>query len=103
MKMYDKLVRDQIPKIIEQNGGKCVIRIVNTDMEKQILLRKKLIEEFEEYCANPTLEELADITEVVFALARDLGFNQEDLLNAADRKRAERGGFEAGIVLISTE
>ena len=61
------------------------------------------MEEYAEYCAEPSLEELVDIAEVVFALAAELGYNQSDVLAAADRKRAKRGGFARGVVLVSTE
>ena len=103
MKTYNKLVRDRIPELIANCGRTCVTQIVTDKSVRQDLLRAKLLEEYAEYCAEPSLEELADIAEVVFALAAELGYNQSDLLAAADQKRAERGGFARGVVLVSTE
>ena len=103
MKLHNKLVRDQIPELIKNCGKTCITKIVSDRAERQILLRSKLLEEFEEYCEEPSLEELADIAEVVFALAAELGYDQANLFAAADKKRAERGGFSAGVVLVSSE
>ena len=33
MKVYDKLVRDKIPEIIEASGSKCEIEIVNDNIK----------------------------------------------------------------------
>ena len=103
MKIYNKLVRDRIPELIANCGKICVTQIVTGKSVRQDLLRAKLLEEFAEYCDEPSLEELADIAEVVFALAAELGYNQSALLAAAEQKRADRGGFATGVVLVSAE
>ena len=99
MKIYNKLVRDRIPDIIEKSGGTCEIEIVN-GKEKQELLENKLLEEVNEYMEDKNLEELADVMEVLFALANELGYSEEDLLNKRNEKLQERGGFKDGIVLL---
>lgn len=98
MKLYNKLVRDRIPEIIKKSGKECEIEIVN-GIEKQELLEKKLLEEVNEYMEDKNLEELADVMEVLFGLANELGFTEEDLLNKRNEKLLERGGFKKGIVL----
>jgi predicted house-cleaning noncanonical NTP pyrophosphatase (MazG superfamily) len=45
------------------------------------------------------LEELADVMEVLFGLAEDLGYSEEDLVRAREGKKEERGGFKDGVVL----
>jgi len=100
MKVYNKLVRDKIPAIIEADNKKCEIEIVN-GREKQELLEKKLLEEVNEYLEDKNLEELADVMEVLFGLANELGYSEEDLLNKRKEKLEERGGFKEGIVLKS--
>lgn len=98
MKEYNKLVRDDIPKIIEESGKKCDIEIV-TGQEKEEYLEKKLNEEVNEYLEDKNLEELSDVMEVLFALADNLGYSEEELLNKREEKKSLRGGFKKGIIL----
>lgn len=100
MRTYNKLVRDGIPEIIEKDGEKCNIRIVQKE-ELGGLLEKKLQEEVNEFLEDNNLEELADIMEVVFGLAHNLGYSEESLLRKRDEKRSKRGGFKKGIFLES--
>lgn len=102
MKVYNKLVRDRIPEIIKESGKECEIEIVN-GIEKQELLEKKLLEEVNEYMEDKNLEELADVMEVLFGLANELGFTEDDLLNKRNKKLLERGGFKEGIVLVNVK
>ena len=48
--------------------------------EKKELLRAKLMEEVNEYLEDDNLEELADVMEVLFGLANQLGYTEEDLI-----------------------
>ena len=102
MKVYNKLVRDKIPAIIEADNKKYEIEIVS-GKEKEELLEKKLLEEVNEYIEDKNLEELADVMEVLFGLANELGYSEEDLLNKRNGKLQERGGFKEGIVLKSVK
>lgn len=98
MKVYNKLVRDKIPEVIRAAGKECETSIVS-GKEKTVLLEKKLLEEVGEFLEAKNLEELADVMEVLFGLAEDLGFCEEDLVKARNKKRDERGGFREGIFL----
>lgn len=102
MKIYDKLVRYKIPEIIKADGKECEVEIVSAK-EKYILLENKLKEEVNEFLEDKNLEELADVMEVLFGLADSLGYTEEDLLKARDKKKEERGGFKDGIVLKSVK
>jgi len=99
MKVYNKLVRDKIPQIIEAQGNKYDIKIANNE-EHYKLLEVKLQEEVKEFLEDKNLEELADIMEVLYGLADSLGYSEEALNNKRMEKREERGGFEEGIVLL---
>lgn len=98
MKKYNKLVRDKIPQIIKADGKECETEIILKE-EKEELLEKKLIEEVNEYLEDKNLEELADIMEVLFGLADNLGYSEEDLIKKREEKKEERGGFKDGIIL----
>ena len=102
MKQYHKLIRDHIPEIIESKGGKAEIRILS-DEEYPIYLEAKLDEEVGEYHRDKNVEELADILEVVYALAESIGCSREELLGTYEKKHAARGGFEKKIFLIASE
>ena len=99
---YHKLVRDRIPEIIEKQGETPKIRILE-DEEYRRCLEAKLDEEVGEYHRDRNTEELADILEVVFALAAANGCSREAFLEIYRRKHEARGGFEKRIFLISKE
>jgi predicted house-cleaning noncanonical NTP pyrophosphatase (MazG superfamily) len=94
-----KLVRDKIPEIIRQDGRVPVIRIIEGTTLVDAL-NTKLLEEHQEFLSahddKAKLEELADLMEVVFGLAKQFGATREDLLILADQKRDARGGFDQG-------
>ncbi len=100
---YGKLVRDKIPEVIASAGKKAVCRLEADKLSLRKRLLSKLQEEAEEFRETPCLEELADLAEVVDGLAYHEGFNFADVLAQKAQKRAERGGFEQGIVLDLVE
>lgn len=95
---YDKLVRDKIPEIIEKDGKKAVTREL-TDEEYKIYLEKKLDEEVAEFHESKSLEELADITEVIEALCKTLGYTKDDLWAVKWNKKYNRGNFSRKVLL----
>ena len=99
---YDKLVRDKIPRLIAEQGERPVFRVLD-DGEYAECLERKLDEETAEYHKDKTPEELADILEVVYALAENLGCTKEELLRIYEQKHEERGGFRERIFLTSKE
>lgn len=97
-----KLVRDNIPALIEQSGRKPLIRILEQE-EYRSCLEAKLDEEVAEFHADKNPEELADILEVVYALADNIGCSREALQKVYEEKHAQRGGFRDRIFLIGKE
>ena len=98
---YHKLVRDGIPRIIEAGGGQPVTRVLD-QAGYLAALRAKLMEEAEEAQAasdSQLRSELADVLEVLQALAIARGMSWEDVVTEATRKRRERGGFDQRIFL----
>lgn len=102
MTVFNKLVRDRIPEIIAESGAKANIRILS-DEEYRLHLESKLDEEVGEYHRDKNAEELADILEVVYALAASIGCSREELLQIYEKKHAARGGFEKKIFLVSRQ
>jgi len=92
-----KLVRDRIPQIICAAGEEPEIRVAE-DGELAALLSEKLREEIGEFLEAMDPEELADVLEVVYALADHLGIGRDGLESRRAAKAAERGGFAARIV-----
>ena len=89
VKKYNKLVRDKIPQIIEEQGKKCKLYVA-TGEDYQNRLKDKLIEEAKEFFENPCVEELADVQEVINALQEA---HRWDITGARLRKSHERGAF----------
>lgn len=100
-KTYNKLVRDKIPEIIEASGNICRTRILS-DEEYIKMLDEKLNEECSEYQADKNIEELADILEVIYAIAKTKGTSIEELEKVRLEKSEKRGGFDERILLIET-
>ena len=98
MKHYHKLVRDKIPQIIEAAGKTCTCSVLPEE-EYLSLLDAKLNEEVAEYRESGALEELADILEVIRAIAAARGASIGEVEAIREAKRAERGGFERRILL----
>ncbi|SDZ12375.1 nucleoside triphosphate pyrophosphohydrolase [Tindallia californiensis] len=97
--LYNKLIRDEIPTIIEESHKKCVTKRV-TGEELMQLLNKKLAEEVEEYLESNSIEELADILEVIHGIVHHRNIDFDELEKMRAKKRDERGGFLKGIKLI---
>ena len=98
-KIYNKLVRDNIPNIIGASGKKCIVKIIEGD-ELTKLLNGKLQEEVDEYIASNDIEELADIIEVIHSILHNRGVTIEELETIRLKKKEERGGFSKGIKLL---
>ena len=102
MTTYGKLVRDRIPEIIRADGRRPVVEVLPPERRRRALL-DKLVEEAAEAAGadeSHLAEELADVLEVVRALAAEVGLDADDVQALADRKRAERGGFDGGCFLV---
>lgn len=102
MPIYNKLVRDMIPEIIKSSGKVAQTHILSED-EYITELDKKLGEEFAEYQADKSLEELADMLEVMYAIAVARGYSVEELEALRREKAEKRGAFEKRIFLERVE
>lgn len=95
---YHKLVRDKIPELIEKEGKESVCSILS-DEEYLEFLDRKLSEELEEYLKDKSMEELADLLEVMMAVAKARGSSIEEIERIRQQKADKRGGFEKKILL----
>jgi predicted house-cleaning noncanonical NTP pyrophosphatase (MazG superfamily) len=96
---YDKLVRDKIPAVLREHGKKCKTRKMKPE-EAESYFRRKVQEELDELFEDPSPEEMADLMEVVDCLRKSLSLPIKDVIDAKHTKRAERGSFEKGIILL---
>ena len=97
---YDKLIRDKIPEIIEQSGKKCIVEVMDNDTYIEYL-DQKLNEELAEYQQDKSIEELADLLEVIYAVVAARGYSVEKLERIRLEKAKERGTFEKRLLLKS--
>lgn len=95
---YNKLVRDRIPEIIENDGKTCRIEIL-TDEEYIKKVDAKLDEELAEYHKDHNIEELADLMEVIYAAAIARGYSVEELEAVRQKKIQKSGAFAKKILL----
>ncbi len=102
MSMYNKLVRDKIPEIIMKSGTTAHCRVLDTDDYISELDRKQN-EESAEYQTDKNIEELADILEVIYAIAEARGYSATELERVRLEKSEKRGGFSQRIFLENVE
>ena len=99
---YGKLVRDRIIDIIRANGENPIYHTLS-DEEYLAELHKKLFEEANEFVEADDPEELADLLEVVYAIAKHKNISMEQVEQIRIKKREKRGGFEDKIYLEGVE
>ena len=93
-----KLVRDKIPQVIAATGETCVTEVLSRDAYMEAL-DAKLGEELAEYQESKSLEELADLLEVMQATVLARGYTLEELERVRVEKAAKRGGFAKRLLL----
>lgn len=103
---FDKLVRREMPSQIASRGEIVVqSRLPRSEMRRALVA--KLMEEAQELLAatdpDDVKSELADLLEVIRAMANITGVSWTEIETSADIKRDARGGFEDGAVLVVTE
>ncbi|MEV8520925.1 nucleoside triphosphate pyrophosphohydrolase [Dyella marensis] len=102
---FNKLVRDLIPRGIQERGEQVeIVRVTGDALIES--LKRKIVEEVYEVVdaksAGPIVEEIADVEEVIDGLLKALGIDRTELLNVQTKKRHRRGGFDQGIMLVRT-
>lgn len=103
MPTYQKLVRDGIPGIIAAQGKALRTRILDTEEyieQLRIKLKEEAAEYYEADSDEEALEELADMLEVILALALTHGCEGSSLERIRADKAARRGGFKERIFLL---
>ena len=96
--IYNKLIRDNIPEIIESKGKKASIEILN-DTDYILKLNEKLQEELDEYKSDNSVEELADLVEVVYGILKYKNVSIEEFENIRKEKADKRGVFDKRLLL----
>ena len=96
---YNKLVRDRVPEIIIKSGKRPIVRRA-TGKELLEFLNEKLKEELQEYLESREIEELLDLTEVIYGILSVKGISINEFHNMREEKKRERGAFEEGAILL---
>ena len=93
-----KLVRDRIPQIIKESGKSCAYHEADY-FELESRLYSKMTEELNEFIEEPSIEEAADMYEVLLTICWLHKISLEELTAAAQKKKIHRGGFAKGFIL----
>ena len=96
MEGYTKLVRDNIPEILTEKGIPYEQRVAEESEYKTELI-KKLGEETQEFQEAGSVEELADIIEVVEALKSLPEYGNVEEIRQVKLK--EKGGFTKRLIV----
>ena len=98
MTVYNKLIRDKIPEIIEESGRQLKVEVL-TDKDYLVELNKKLQEELNEYFEDQSVNELADIVEVVYAILKYKEVPLHKFEEIRKSKAEKRGSFDKKLFL----
>ena len=99
---YNKLVRDKIPQTIEELGKKCNYYVLNEKEYKQEL-DKKLLEETNEFIADHSIEEMADLMEVIEAIQKSHGLEKDEIERNRLEKGNKKGFFNDKLYLVDVQ
>lgn len=109
-KYYNKLVRDNIPEIIEKQGKKANYRVITDEEEFKVVLAAKLIEEANELAEairnndkKAMEEEVGDLLFAIITLEEFVNIDRYDVGLKAIKKNHEKGEFKNRIFLESVE
>lgn len=102
LQIYNKLVRDNIVHIIESKNAKVTYEVLD-DKKYEEELNKKLKEEINEYLSNYSIEEIADVMEVIYAILEYRNISIEELEKIRVEKRNKKGAFKNKIFLKEVE
>jgi predicted house-cleaning noncanonical NTP pyrophosphatase (MazG superfamily) len=103
VKKYNKLVRDKIPEIIEKSGRSCSVKVLGEEEYQQKLkekLREEMLEFLQSQSDQESIEELADMLEVIYSIAESKGYSQHQLEAIRKEKEGNRGGFKNRLFLM---
>lgn len=101
--IYNKLVRDKIPENINNTEGRKANYKTLSDEEYLIELDKKIFEEAHEFIEEHSVEELADLIEVISAIMELKNISLDDVEKARKLKNDKKGKFDSKIYLIDVE
>lgn len=104
-KVFNKLVRDKIPEIIESHGEIPTTRILDISEFKRELSKKLMEEAQEAYDAknkDELFEELSDLYEIMLSIVKAEESSFDEIISIANEKREKRGSFEKRIFLERT-
>ena len=107
MQVFNKLVRDRIPEIIEKENKVPKTRILDSEEYKLELLKKLLEESKEVLEAKDSKEnlskELGDLLEVIDSSVKAFNLDLAEILILKEKRKEDRGGFDKQIFLESVE
>lgn len=104
-KVFNKLVRDKIPEMLDKNGGETETKILNDEEYIKCLyekLKEECTEVVEAASRKDLIEELADLNEVILSLTKAKNIDMEEIESTRIKKREKRGGFDSKIFLKSS-
>ena len=95
---YNKLVRDNVPQHIKAKGEAIKTHTAG-DVEYWSKLKEKLLEEVGEFNKDESVEELADLLEVIDAIIEYKKFDRGEIEKVKGEKAETKGGFKNRIIL----
>ena len=104
--VHNKLIRDNIPEIIEMDNKTCCVRVLD-DQEYLACLKDKLLEDGNEVknaCdRSEIIKEIADVLEVLDGIKSCYDISDDEVIAIKNKKLASNGGFSKRLFLEYVE
>ena len=102
-----KLVRDEIPRLMEMQGVKCQLETLTQRHQFLYQLKRKLVEESHEVFSskdmNSLIEEISDVMDIIYLIMRENRISMEAIIESSNNKKKSRGGFDKRLFLHNFE
>lgn len=98
METCNKIVRNNIPNILEELGKKFDIELLESDKGLEFLYLS-LISTIYDSFENKSLDNISEAIELLLTIAKDYGYTEQNIIDQRNKINKEKGDFSKKILL----
>lgn len=98
METCNKIVRNNIPNILEELGEKFDIELLDSDKGLEFLYLS-LISTIYDSFENKSLDHISEAIELLMTIAKEYGYTEKNIIDQRNKINKENGDFSKKILL----